>query len=309
MTSIEALNKMADDTPDSKNTNPGDTLYFSSCCTAGESLKKLKNHNFTFGYSFEIIINGQKYTRIVAYNQKNDVVLAWMGPDQNGEVKFPSRHPSYQSFLYLVRYQNGKQTDVKVSKERLTSKLCDGKKQVDSATPHIVHVNNPEWFGDCWPIPEHPEIENQKRQKMLESSETHHSDRTFYQGVATLCNIYKFNETYENLDPGLQEIYKALYENREAIFCREVKTRSIVNETVSEMLSMLGMEYQQLEEIFQDQDLTAPPLHNNEFAEADEKISFIKTWTGRVRQSFSEAIGGKQKTKVPSEPACQKSSI
>ncbi|MEI3508872.1 MAG: hypothetical protein V8R01_07265 [Bacilli bacterium] len=42
MTSIEALNKMADDTPDSKNTNPGDTLYFSSCCTAGKSLKKLK---------------------------------------------------------------------------------------------------------------------------------------------------------------------------------------------------------------------------------------------------------------------------
>ncbi|MEI3508870.1 MAG: hypothetical protein V8R01_07255 [Bacilli bacterium] len=116
-------------------------------------------------------------------------------------------------------------------------------------------------------------------------------------------------KNYENLDPGLQRIYKALYENREAIFCREVEKCSVVNGTVSEMLSMLGMEYGELEEIFQEQDLTAPPLHNNEFAEADEKISFIKAWTGRVRQSFSEAIGGKQKTKVHSEPVCQKSSI
>ncbi len=301
MTSIEALNELADETPDSRNTYPGDTMYFCGCSTIGESLKKLKNHNFTFGYAFDIEVNGQIFTRITAYNQKNDIVLAWMGPDQSSEVKFPCRHHSYQSFLYLIRYQDSKQNKIKIAKERLTSKLCDGKKQIESDIPHIVHLNQLEWFGNYWPILEHPEIERQKRMRIFERSQIQSCDRTFYQGVATLCNIYKFDETYEKLDPGLQKIYLTLFENREAIFCREVENRSIVNGTIIEMLSMLNMDYNQLVKIFERQGLKPPALDNNEFAEIDQKISFIRDFVSSIKQSVGGIIGGKQRTKMPNE--------
>ena len=255
---IEFLNKLASSAAESKNTMPGEFLFFKSNSTASESLKKLSNHGFKIGYAFTIILNNNEYTKLVAYNKKNDIFRGWMGQvnSDNGSknILFPLSLPGFACYLNMPRYNT--EGKLKLYKENFNS----GSRQIGYGTKmfgnlsHVEYVDDISLYGEFFPILEHPEIEQNRRLKIMNDQ----NNKMFYTDVASICNIYRFNETYELLDEGLQKIYKTLLDNRESKFCDEI-AYSLDNENMLKaILKELNLDINDVKKIFENQGRQMP---------------------------------------------------
>lgn len=256
---IESLNELAEGAIDSKNTIPGEILFFRGNSTASESLKKLKNHNFKIGYSFSLTLDDNEYTRVIAYNPKNDIFRAWMGPDilEDGTISdtFPLVSATFFAQLYMPRYdKDGKLRLYKEDFKKGVRQAGHGKKMF-SDLAHLENIDDVSFYGEFLPILEHPEVEFNRRFQMLQNPSI---DRTFYSDVAFICNVYRFDETYELLDDGLKEIYRTLFENREKRFCMEIIKAFENDGVVEEVLSTLNLDMVLLSEIFERQGFVLP---------------------------------------------------
>lgn len=264
---LETLNDLANRTPDSKETIPGEILFFRKNSSLGESLKKLKNHNFKIGYSFTINIEDREYTKIIAYNKKNDIFSGWLGYiNDAGQLKevFPIVKDSFPCYLNMPRIDNtGK---LKLYREKMSSparQTSYARKMFDNL-PNLEKVNDISLYGTYWPVLENPNVETYKRNNLSENRET-------YSDVAALCNIYKFDETYELLDEGLKEIYKKLIENKEKLFCIEYKQQYANREVIQKTLEYLNLSENDVKELFVKNDI-AYPKKNIEKQESDFSI-------------------------------------
>ena len=184
---IESLVEIANSTPKSKNTEPGEILFFRSNSTAGESLKKLQNHNFTIGYAFTIGLNNGEFTRIVAYNHKNDIFRGWMGSivHDNGSIDtiFPLSVSKFPCSLNMPRINSdGKLKLYRESFNENTRKSGFSKKQFCDLQ-NIENIDDPSLYGQFWPILEHPEVELNKRKKMASNQDKY---SVFYSDIASI---------------------------------------------------------------------------------------------------------------------------
>ena len=251
---LEKLNELAESTPESKETTPGEILFFRKNSSIGEALKKLKNHNFKIGCSFIINIGGKEYTKIVAYNQKNDIFSGWAGYiNQDDELKevFPLIGNNFSCYLNMPRIDKCGQ--LKLYKENMSSL----NRQTSYATKmfgdldNINEVNDISYYGQYWPILENPDVEEYKRLHL-------NSNRENCSDVAFLCNIYTFDQTYNLLDDGLKRIYRELFEKREELFCKEYKKYYYNTEVIQKTLEYLNMSENDIKEIFDKNNIEYP---------------------------------------------------
>ena len=253
---IESLNELAHDAPDSINTKPGEILFFRKNTTACESLKKLQNHGFIIGYAFTINLNNKEYTKIFAYNYKNDIFRGWMGPivTENGEeIRFPLTLSGFSCTLSMPRYnQEGKLKLYKESFAQGNRQTEYGKRMFENLD-HVHEVNDLSLYGDYFPFLENPAIELNRRLQIKQNK-----DIVFCTDVASICNIYKFDETYQLLDEGLKKIYKTLFDNYELKFCQEL-IHCCDNEIMfKEVLDTLNLSITDIEEILAKYDYKIP---------------------------------------------------
>jgi len=245
---IESLNELALAAPDSKNTKPGEILFFRQDTTTCESLKKLQNHGFIIGYAFTIDLNNKEYTKIFAYNHKNDIFRGWMGPivTENGEATmFPLTLSGFPCALNMPRFtKEGKLKLYRESFNDSARRTAFGKKMFENLE-YVHEVNDLSLYGDYFPILENPDIELNRRLQIMQNKDT-----IFCTDVASICNIYKFDETYKLLDEGLQKIYKTLYENRELKFCHELSHLCDNENMFQSILDNLHLNTTDIEEIF-----------------------------------------------------------
>ncbi|MBR2833546.1 MAG: hypothetical protein IKE75_03850 [Bacilli bacterium] len=251
---LETLNELAEKTQDSKDTIAGEILFFRKNSSVGESLKKLKNHNFKIGYSFTLTIGNNEYTKIVAYNQKNDIFSGWSGciyEEGEPRVVFPIIGNGFSCYLNMPRIDSyGK---LKLYKENLASanRQTSYAKKMFKDLDNIEEINDPSLYETYWPILENPEIEKYRRLNL-------NKNRELYSDVAALCNIYKFDETYDLLDEGLKRIYKTLLENREEVFCDKYKQYYDNEEVIEKSLEALSLTEEDVQDIFTKNNLKYP---------------------------------------------------
>lgn len=243
---LDNLNELAESTPDSKNTTPGEILFFRQNSSIGESLKKLKNHNFKIGYSFAIDVYGKDFTRIIAYNQKNDIFSGWAGfVEQDGEMKevFPIVGNGFSCYLNMPRIDDtGK---LKLFRENMGvfNRQTGYAKRMFEGLSNLDEIDDLSLFGIFWPILENPEVERFRRNQQA-------VDKEIYCDAALLCNIYKFDETYLLLDDGLKRIYKLLFEKREEMFCTEYSNYYDNSSVISKALDYLDLTEEEIKDIF-----------------------------------------------------------
>ena len=248
---VEEIEHLVDDVPDSKKTQSRNILFFYENTTVKEALKKLKNHKFKLGYTYDIDVDGEKYVRIVCYNFKNDIFGGWFKYDVNsGELVFPDNLYAFPSLLTAVRYMPGDDNSKgKLKKFREDCHQSVVKSFSDtgkfSNLDYVEEVNNLDYYGNYFPVLENPMIEQYRRNSILHSA----NDRTFYSDVAYVCNIYKFRETYDLLDDGLKQIYFKLFENYEELFCAELFKMG--RDFVPEVTSVLNISVSELGEMFE----------------------------------------------------------
>lgn len=250
----EELDHLADDVPDSKRTESRDVLFFYADTTPKEAIKKLKNHKFKLGYTYDIELGSEKYVRIVCYNVKNDIFRGWFKYDSNGDggLVFPDDLYTFPSLITAVRYVKNKKGDgqsLKVFRENCHQSLVKGSNGYGKfgGLEFVKTIDNLDYYNNYFPILENPEVENQRLLNILNGEK----DKTFYSDVALLCNIYKFNETYELLDDGLKHMYSLLAENYEKVFCDELKKYLKERELVNEVVFSLNIGVEELMNIFE----------------------------------------------------------
>lgn len=194
------------------------TLFFPSGFTKEESLNKLSNHGFKIGYSYDIIVDGEQLTRIVAYNYKKDILYCWMSKD-----KLPDRRQSLNR-LYLIREIPSPEGLKLVRFEENYNEYVRGRIDCHNKLPQnaiaITHIDDLKYFGyNGWPIIESPKIELYKRYI-----------KSHYQGIEAekkleilyLCNLYYFDRVYQEFDEGLKSIYAYLDQNYLTKFLEEL---------------------------------------------------------------------------------------
>lgn len=294
MMSIESLNELADSTPDSGYTEPGEILYFKFNASVGENLKKLKNHNFKFGYVYSLQINNIEYTRVVAYNKKNDIFYGWIGPDtKTGEDRlvFPYLGHNFSAYLNMPRFN--KEGKLKLFREDMRDAArqnCLGRNQIYNLQ-HVEHVDNLEYYHNFWPVIENPDIEIQRRLKIFRNPE----NALMYSDAASPCNTYYFDKTYALFDNGLQEIYKIFLEHREELFCREVQSLFNNPEAFQEMLSVLNMDELDIIKKFEEHGLDYGQIKYNSLIPI-KKETFLSKWFPSVAYMLTDTTYSKQKT-------------
>ena len=243
---LENLNELAEKTPDSKNTVSGEILFFRQNSSIGESLKKLKNHNFKIGYSFTIDIYGKEFTKIVAYNQKNDIFSGWAGfVEHDGQLKevFPIVGNGFSCYLNMPRINST--GNLKLYRENMFSlnRQTGYAKRMFTDLANLDQITDLSLYGVFWPVLENPDVESYRRNQQFD-------DREVYSDFGYLCNIYKFDETYMLLDDGLKKIYKVLFENREEMFCTEYQRYYENNLVIQNVFDFLELAEDDVKEMF-----------------------------------------------------------
>ena len=266
---LDSLNALAESTPDSKNTVPGEILFFRQNSSIGESLKKLKNHNFKIGYSFSINVGDKEYTKIIAYNKKNDIFSGWAGfVEQEGQLLevFPIIGNGFSCYLNMPRID--KTGKLRLYRENMSSlnRQSIYARRMFEGLDNLLEINDVSLYGDFWPVLENQDVENYCRNKK-------NDDEEFYGDIAFLCNIYKFDETYNLLDDGLKTIYKTLLENREKLFCIEYRNRYEQENLIQNVLNYLEIDEDDVKEMFDVNDLLYMCNRSNY---TGKKSSFIK---------------------------------
>lgn len=251
---LDALNNLADSTPDSNNTIPGEILFFRQNSSIGESLKKLRNHNFKIGYSFSINVFDSEYTKVVAYNKKNDIFSGWSGfVKQDDEMKevFPLMGNGFSCYLNMPRIDD--MGNLKLYRENMVSfnRQTSYAKKMFKDLKNLNEVNDLSLYGYFWPILENADVESFRRNQQFES-------REFSSDIAMLCNVYKFDETYKMLDDGLMKIYKVLFEEREKMFCEEYQTFYDNDYVIEKALDYLELTEEDVKDMFDRNNMTYP---------------------------------------------------
>lgn len=275
---LDRLNELANSVPDSRDTIPGEILFFRLNSSAGEALKKLKNHNFKIGYAFTIILDDKEYTKIVAYNQKNDIFRGWMGPvvlkDGSIDMKFPIHLGGFSCYLNMLRYDATGKLKLYQEDFRDAARATMYAKKKFENLPHLEKVDNLLLYDNYFPVLENPQIELNRRLKIKTNPD---KDGIFYSDVAAICNIYKFNDTYELFDDGLKEIYKTLFDNREVKFCQEIKAAFENPMMLNEVLNDLNLDMSDVQDIFERNGLEMPVIEEKSHSKERKFLKGLKT--------------------------------
>ena len=262
---------------------PGRILYFPENLTREESLQKIASHHFQIGYSYSISVNDETLTRIVAYNDKNDILYCWMSED-----KLPDRRQCLNRLFMLRQKKIEDKTIVKRFVENYNEYArgrVDSYKKISQGFFPLENLDSLEYFGAYGlPIIEGPQTEQLKRYF-----------KAHYQGLELekklealyLFNLYLFNQTYINFDQKLKEIYSYLALNHLELFQENVaqkfKDGGQYNlEIIKELCYLLNISINDFQKQF---GLNGEPKHLQSTTKLKDKILVLfnnpkkKRWT------------------------------
>lgn len=195
----------------------GRTLYFPDGLTITESLQKIANHGFKIGYTYTINIDGESLTRIVAYNDKKDILYCWASQD-----KLPDRRQCLNK-LYIIRQrQEGEATIVRRFEENYNNCVrgrIDSSNKVPKNFEPISIIDSLNYFTCGWPIIEGPKSEQIKRQIKKNYKGTELEKKL---EALSLYNLYYFDRVYEQFDDGLKNIYAYLNDHKLELFYERI---------------------------------------------------------------------------------------
>ncbi len=208
------LNENKDEVPVSSPVS--EILYLPKGITTKEALKRLHSRNFKCCYQYRFIDNqGEERIRAIFINHKNDEVVACFTKSEFYPQKAKAR-------LYATRKIVSNCGEVKIKSYApidLQNEVPHNKGQFLADYQPLEAVTNLNWYGgNMWVIPEHPEIEDYRRNHLTND----HNYNDLLNSAIRLCHIYKFGETYKLMKPNAKPIYALLSEKNIDLFYRNV---------------------------------------------------------------------------------------
>lgn len=222
-------------------------LYFLKNISTEEGLKIIRQRKFKCGYSYVIEDGGKTIIRAIFYNHKFDLLSIRFSEDE-------FYLPSESSRLYINR-QIEVEKGVFKAKHFPPINPFNEYSHTKSVIPvnvdpiDIYNIHNLIDY-DLRLIPENYDIEIYRRKKTREIKDTinSYSERTksldALSHVVGLANLYKFDETYNQLDETLKLLYEPLLETHKSLFYNRVI--SLIeccecNNIIAELLELLGI--------------------------------------------------------------------
>lgn len=222
-------------------------LCFPKDISTKEALETIKQHKFKCGYKYIIEEEGQNIIRAIFYNHKYDLLSIRFTEDQ-------FYLPTEVSRLYINR-------QIEVSKGVFKAKHFlpinpfnefPHTKSVITTNVEPIDINNIDNIVNYQQrlIPDNYDIEVYRRKRVKEIKETkkNSSERSRelekLSHVVQLANLYKFEETYKELDDTLKILYKPLLENHKSEFYSRIfalMNCTNCDDIITELLDLLGI--------------------------------------------------------------------
>lgn len=222
-------------------------LYFPKDITTEEGLEIIRQRKFKCGYHYTIEEDGRTIVRAIFYNHKNDLL----------SIRFTEEQfylPEESNRLYINRQIPLGQNQVKAKHFPPINpfKEYSHTKSVIPKEAQPIDINNIDNIIDYQLrlIPDNYEIEIYRRKRIKEIEQTieNSSKRAAalenLNHIIQLANLYKFEETYSELDEVLKVLYKPLLEIHKSEFYSRVVSLIECNrydEIITELLNLLGI--------------------------------------------------------------------
>lgn len=220
-------------------------LYFPKDISTAKALEIIKQRKFQCGYQYTIEEDGKTIIRAIFYNHKYDILSVRFTEDQ-------FYLPGESNRLYINRQiEVGK--GIFKAKHFLPINPFNEFSHTKSVIPvnvEPIDIDNIDSIIDYQPrlIPDNYEIEVYRRKKTREINEENSSEKSKkledLNHVVQLANLYKFEETYEELDDTLKTLYRPLLGHHKSEFYSRVI--ALINfhncdDIITELLELLGI--------------------------------------------------------------------